>query len=175
MNNNNTWWTQPQFMVLGVGDLTFTGLVFSWFLSTGRRKDQELELQLHAVENVAMLFYKLRCEDYYTEVNPTNPCSSLDLTSKPTRELLQMHCCRVSSERINLAHNATKSAWLAQLTHPRKLWKIHLLQKRKHTLKKEQQQHLQVMKFLIIKPHIHLSHILEWWYPMWKAWKWTGP
>ena len=38
-------------MVSGVGDLTFTGLVFSWFLTTGRRKDQGLELQLHAVQN----------------------------------------------------------------------------------------------------------------------------
>ena len=38
-------------MVSGVGDLTFNGLVFSWFSSTGRRKDQGLELQLHAVHN----------------------------------------------------------------------------------------------------------------------------
>ena len=38
-------------MVSGVGDLTFTGIVFSWFLLTGRRKDQELELQLNAVQN----------------------------------------------------------------------------------------------------------------------------
>ena len=38
-------------MVSGVGDLTFTGLVFSWFLTTGRRKDQGLELQSHAVQN----------------------------------------------------------------------------------------------------------------------------
>ena len=38
-------------MVSGVGDLTFTGLVFSWFLSTWRRKDQGLKLQLHAVQN----------------------------------------------------------------------------------------------------------------------------
>ena len=37
-------------MVSGVGDLTFTGLVFSWFLKTGRRKDQGLELR-HAVQN----------------------------------------------------------------------------------------------------------------------------
>ena len=33
-------------MVSGVGDLSFTGLVFSWFSSTGGRKDQGLELQL---------------------------------------------------------------------------------------------------------------------------------
>ena len=38
-------------MVSGVGDLTFTGLVFSWFLLTGRRMDQGQELQLHAVQN----------------------------------------------------------------------------------------------------------------------------
>ena len=44
--------TQQQFMVSGVGDLTFTGLVFSWFFSTGRRKDQGLELQLHAVQKL---------------------------------------------------------------------------------------------------------------------------
>ena len=29
--------TKQQYMVLGVGDLTFTGLVFSWFLLNGRR------------------------------------------------------------------------------------------------------------------------------------------
>ena len=38
-------------MVSRVGDLTFTGLVFSWFLLTGRRMDQGLELKLHAVQN----------------------------------------------------------------------------------------------------------------------------
>ena len=38
-------------MVSGVGDLTFTGLVFSWFLTTWRRMDQRLELQLNAVQN----------------------------------------------------------------------------------------------------------------------------
>ena len=40
-----------QYMVSGVGDLTFTGAVFSWFSLTGRRKDQGLELQLNAVQN----------------------------------------------------------------------------------------------------------------------------
>ena len=50
-------------MVSGVGGLIFTGLVFPWFLTTGRRKDQGLELQLHAVQTVAKLLYKLRCED----------------------------------------------------------------------------------------------------------------
>ena len=39
-------------MVSGVGDLTFTGLVFSWFLLTGRRTDQGLELQLHTVQKL---------------------------------------------------------------------------------------------------------------------------
>ena len=38
-------------MVSGVSDLTFTGLLFSWFSSTSRRKDQGMELQLHAVQN----------------------------------------------------------------------------------------------------------------------------
>ena len=38
-------------MVSGVGDLIFTGLVFSWYLLTGRRMDQGLELQLHAIQN----------------------------------------------------------------------------------------------------------------------------
>ena len=38
-------------MVSGVGDKTFTGIVFSWFSLTGRRKDQGLELQLNAVQN----------------------------------------------------------------------------------------------------------------------------
>ena len=42
-------------MVSGVGDLTFTGLVFSWFLSTGRRMDQGLELQLNAVQNFSQV------------------------------------------------------------------------------------------------------------------------
>ena len=37
--------TKIQYMVSGVGDLTFTGLVFSWFFLTGRRPDQGLELQ----------------------------------------------------------------------------------------------------------------------------------
>ena len=31
-----------QDMVAGLGDLIFTGLVFSWFLPTGRRMDQGL-------------------------------------------------------------------------------------------------------------------------------------
>ena len=38
-------------------------------------------------KTVAKLLYKLRCEDYYTQANPTNPCSSLDLTFNPIREL----------------------------------------------------------------------------------------
>ena len=40
-----------QYMVSGVGVLTFTGIVFSWFSLTVRRKDQGLELKLNAVEN----------------------------------------------------------------------------------------------------------------------------
>ena len=42
---------KKQYMAWGVGDLTFTGLLFSWFLLTGRRMDQGLELQLNAVQN----------------------------------------------------------------------------------------------------------------------------
>ena len=38
-------------MVSGVGDLTFTGIVLSWFSQTGRRKEQGLELQSYAVQN----------------------------------------------------------------------------------------------------------------------------
>ena len=38
-------------MVSGVRDLTVTGIVFSWFSLTGRRKGQELELQSKAVQN----------------------------------------------------------------------------------------------------------------------------
>ena len=61
-----------QFMVSGVGDLIFNGLVFSWFLTTGRRKDQGLELNYMLYKSVAKLLYKLKCEDYYTQVNPIN-------------------------------------------------------------------------------------------------------
>ena len=39
-------------MVSGVGDHTFTGLVFSWFLLNWRRTDQGLELTKHAVQNI---------------------------------------------------------------------------------------------------------------------------
>ena len=38
-------------MVSGVGNITFTALVLSWFLTSGRRTDQGLELQLNAVQN----------------------------------------------------------------------------------------------------------------------------
>ena len=65
---------KKKYIVSGVGDLTFTGLVFSWFLPTGRRTDQGLELQLNAVQNCGQFIVQLRCEDYYTQVNPTNPC-----------------------------------------------------------------------------------------------------
>ena len=43
---------KKQYMVSGVGDLTFTGLVFSWFLLTGRRTDEGLELQSHAAQKL---------------------------------------------------------------------------------------------------------------------------
>ena len=38
-------------MVPGVVNLTFNGLVFSWFFLTERRMDQGLELKLNAVQN----------------------------------------------------------------------------------------------------------------------------
>ena len=61
---NNTW---CQELVISL----FTGLVLSWFLLTGRRMDQGLELQLCAVQKtLAKLLYKLRCEDYFTHVKP---------------------------------------------------------------------------------------------------------
>ena len=62
-------------MVSGVGDLTFTGLVFSWFLLTGRRTDQGLELQLCAVQNL-WPSYCTRSGVRITlpKINPTNPC-----------------------------------------------------------------------------------------------------
>ena len=37
-------------------------------------------------KTVAKLLYKLRCEDYNTQVNPTNLCHRPDFTSNPTRE-----------------------------------------------------------------------------------------
>ena len=74
-------------MVSGVGDLTFTGLVLSWFLQLGEERIKDWSYNYMLYKTVAKLLYKLRCEDYYTQVNPTNPCSSPDLTSNPTREL----------------------------------------------------------------------------------------
>ena len=38
-------------MVSGGGDLTFTGIVFSWFPQTRRRKNQGQNLQPYAVQN----------------------------------------------------------------------------------------------------------------------------
>ena len=69
-------------MVSGVGDLTFTGLVFSWFLNNWEKKwIKDWSYNSHAVhETVAKLLYKLRCEDYYTQVNPTNPTHAVAQT-----------------------------------------------------------------------------------------------
>ena len=116
---------------------------------------------------LARLLYKLRCEDYFTQVKPhqyIHPTHIVAQTWYPTLQgsYLQTHHHRVSSERIDLAYKATNLVWLAQLIHPRKSWKIQLLQKRKPTLKKVQQQHLHIMKFIIIKSLIHISNILEW-------------
>ena len=62
-------------MVSGVGDLTFTGLVFSWLLLYGRRTDQGLELQLHAVQKL----WPSYCTSSDVRItlpksNPTNLC-----------------------------------------------------------------------------------------------------
>ena len=139
--------TQKQYMPSGSGDLTFTGLVFSWFFQQpGEDRIKNWSYNHMLYKTVAKLLYKLRCEDYNTQVNPTNLCHSLDLTSNPTTE-----------SPANLQSQSTQ-----------------LLQMRKPTLKKVQQQHLKVKKLLLIKFHIHLTHILEWWYPMLKAQKWTG-
>ena len=122
-------------------------------------------------KTVAKLLYKLRCEDDYTQVNPTKLCHSPDLTSNTTREppansLLQSIQWK---DQPSLQHMITCTA-----NTSKKAMDNQLQQKRKPTLKKVQQQHPQVMQFLKIKPHIHLSHILEWWYPILKAQKWPG-
>ena len=62
-------------MVSGVGDLTFTGLVFSWFLLTGRRMDQGLELQLHAVQKLLPSYCTSSgVRITLPKLNPTNRC-----------------------------------------------------------------------------------------------------
>ena len=38
-------------MVSGVGDLTFTGLVFSWFLLTGRLNGSKTGVTIASVQN----------------------------------------------------------------------------------------------------------------------------
>ena len=84
-NKNNT--LQKQHMVLGSGDLTFTGLVFSWFFQQpGEDRSKNWSYNHMLYKTVAKLLYKLRCEDYNTQVNLTNLCHSPDLTSNPTRE-----------------------------------------------------------------------------------------
>ena len=74
-------------MVSGVGDLTFTGLVFSWFFKQlGEERIKNWCYNHMLYKTVAKVLYKLSCEDYNTQVNPTTLCCSLDLTSNPTRE-----------------------------------------------------------------------------------------
>ena len=66
---------KKQYMVSGIGDLTFTGLVFSWFLLTGRRMDQGLELQLHAVQKLWPSYCTSSGEGItLSKSNPTNLC-----------------------------------------------------------------------------------------------------
>ena len=59
-------------MVSGVGDLTFTGLVFSWFLkqlgTEERIKNWSYTHMLY--KTVAKLLYKVQCEDYNTQGKP---------------------------------------------------------------------------------------------------------
>ena len=67
--------SKKQYMVPGVGDLTFTGLVFSCFLLTGRRTDQGVELQLHAIHKL----WPSYCTSSGVRItlprlNPTNLC-----------------------------------------------------------------------------------------------------
>ena len=86
-------------------------------------------------KTLAKLLYKLRCEDYFTQVKPhqsMHPIHAVAQAWHPTLQgsYLQTYCCRGSSERINLAYNATKLVCLTQLIHPRKLWNIQLLQEK---------------------------------------------
>ena len=58
-------------MVSGVGHLTFTGLVFSWFFANWEKKwikDWSNDSMLY--KTMARLLYKLRCEDYFPQVKP---------------------------------------------------------------------------------------------------------
>ena len=72
-------------MVSGVGDLTFTAVVF-FFKQLGEERIKNLSYNDILYKTVAKLLYKLRCEDYNTQVNPTNLHHRSDLTSNPTRE-----------------------------------------------------------------------------------------
>ena len=54
---------QLQFMVSGVGDLTFTGLVFSCFYQLGEERIKDWSYNYKLYKTVARLLYKLRCED----------------------------------------------------------------------------------------------------------------
>ena len=103
---------KKQYTVSAVGDLTFTGIVFSWFSLTWRRKDQEQDLQLSAVQNCGQVSVNLWCEVYFIKVK-TPPIhasytySGPDLTSNLQGSYLQTHRHRVSSERINPAYKST--------------------------------------------------------------------
>ena len=79
-------------MVSGVGDLTFNGLVFSWFLLTGRITDQGQELQLHAVQKLWPSYctssgVRITLSKLTPPICVSHTCSSPDLTSNHTREL----------------------------------------------------------------------------------------
>ena len=58
-------------MVSGVGDLTFTVLVFSWFFTNWEKKQiKDWSYNSMLYKTLAKLFYELRCEDYFTQVKP---------------------------------------------------------------------------------------------------------
>ena len=87
---NNTKWTQirmkqKQFMVSGVGDLTFTGLVFSWFLNNWEKKGSRTGVTITCCTKL-WPSYCTSSGVRITIPNPTNLCCSPDLTSNPTRE-----------------------------------------------------------------------------------------
>ena len=124
-----SWWSNFYWTSIF---LVFTNWEKKWI------KDWSNNCMLY--KTLAKLLYKLRCEDYFTQVKPhqsMNPTHAVAQTWHPTLQgsYLQTHCCRVSSERINLVYNATKSVCLTQLIHPRKLWNIELLWEKKPALK----------------------------------------
>ena len=72
MNKNKT---KQQYMVSGLGDLTFTGLVFSWFLLTWRRNRSRPGVTIACCTNL----WPSYCTSSGVRIslpklNATNPC-----------------------------------------------------------------------------------------------------